>query len=203
MDQRIEGVLFDWGGVLIDNPAPGLMQYCAQSLGVTTERYIQAHKAHGEGFQKGHIPEEVFWQRVCAELDCAEPQTPSLWGQAFRAVYSPKEEVFALVEQLRGTGYKVGLLSNTEPPSVAYFHELHYDKKFDAWTFSCVEGTAKPERQIYEIAVDKLGLDGEQCVFIDDSSTYINGAVEANLKGIVFSSLEQTTQALRKLIDQM
>lgn len=199
MNPRIEGVLFDWGGVLIDNPAPGLMQYCAQSLGVSTERYIQVHKAHGEPFQKGHIPENVFWQRVCEALCCAEPQSASLWADAFRSVYCPKEEIWALVEQLRAGGYKVGLLSNTEPACVAYFDELQYDNKFDAWTFSCVEGTAKPEPQIYEIAAGKLGVECAQCVFIDDSQTYIDGAVATQLKGIVFDSAEQVRQSLQAL----
>jgi len=199
MSQRIEGVLFDWGGVLIDNPAPGLMQYCAQSLGISTERYIQAHKAHGEPFQKGHIPENVFWQRVCATLGVPEPQSASLWGDAFRSVYRPKKEFLALAEELRAGGYKVGLLSNTEPACVTYFHELQYESKFDAWAFSCVEGTAKPEPRIYQIAAGKLGVDCQQCVFIDDSQTYIDGAVAAQLKGIVFDSAKQVRQSLQAL----
>jgi hypothetical protein len=34
METRIEAVLFDWGRVLIENPAPGLMAYCAKALRV-------------------------------------------------------------------------------------------------------------------------------------------------------------------------
>jgi hypothetical protein len=50
MEMRIEAVLFDWGGVLIENPAPGLMDYCAKALGVSVEDYVRAHNQHGEAF---------------------------------------------------------------------------------------------------------------------------------------------------------
>lgn len=198
MNQGIEAILFDWGGVLIDNPAPGLMQHCARALGVSTELYIAVHNAHADAFQKGRVPEKMFWQRVCADLNCPEPAVGSLWGQAFRAVYCPKEEVFALARQLRADGYKTGLLSNTEVPAMEYFFEQHYDM-FDASTFSCAEGVAKPERRIYEIAAGKLGLPCERCAFIDDSPVYANGASEAKMVGVPFSSVEQARQVLTAL----
>ena len=61
----IEAVLFDWGGVLIDDPAPGLMAYCAKALGVPVEDYTRVHSRHAEEFQKGLIEEAVFWRQVC------------------------------------------------------------------------------------------------------------------------------------------
>ena len=90
IETRIEAALFDWGGVLIENPAAGLMSYCARSLGVSVDDYTQAHNRCGEPFQRGSIPEGVFWRRVCDDLDCALPKQASLWGEAFRAVYSYK-----------------------------------------------------------------------------------------------------------------
>ena len=59
----IEAVLFDWGGVLIDDPAPGLMAFCARALGVSMGDYTRTHNRHGEPFQKGLIEEATFWQR--------------------------------------------------------------------------------------------------------------------------------------------
>ena len=75
--KMIEAVLFDWGGVLIDNPAPGLMDHCAKALGVPVEDYIRVHNTHGEPFQKGSIPEGVFWRRICDDLGCSLPRQAS------------------------------------------------------------------------------------------------------------------------------
>ncbi|MEN6575499.1 MAG: HAD family phosphatase [Phycisphaerales bacterium] len=198
METRIEGVLFDWGGVLIENPGPGLMSYCARALGVAVEDYTRAHNHRGEPFQKGLIPEDVFWRRVCDDLGCSLPKQASLWGEAFRAVYVPREEAFVLARRLRKQGCKTSLLSNTEAPAMEFFLELRYDA-FDAATFSCAEGVVKPQREIYEIAARKLGLAPDRCVFIDDKSDFVDGACKAGMKGIVYGSLAQVQQELAAL----
>ncbi len=195
METRIEAILFDWGGVLIDNPAPGLMSYCAETLGVSVADYTRAHNACGEGFQKGSISEEAFWRRVCERLGCPTPKQASLWGRAFREIYSPREEVFALARRLRQRGYKTSLLSNTEAPAMEFFLELRYDA-FDAATFSCAEGVAKPERAIYEVAAGKLGAAMAECVLLDDRIDFVEGARAAGMKGIVYESLDQVTRDL-------
>jgi FMN phosphatase YigB (HAD superfamily) len=198
MATRIEAVLFDWGGVLIENPAPGLMAYCAKALGVAVENYVRAHNAHGEAFQKGWIAEEVFWQRVCGDLNRPLPGRTSLWGDAFRAVYRPREEVFALARRLSEKGRKTSLLSNTEAPAMAFFLELGYDM-FDALTFSCAAGVAKPQREIYEVAAKKLGMAPAQCVLLDDRLDFVEGARNAGMKGIVYESLPQVKGELAEL----
>lgn len=196
MTERIEAVVFDWGGVLIDDPAPGLMRHCAEALGVGVDDYVTAHKQHGEPFQKGQIDESVFWQRVCGDLKQPEPKPGSLWGEAFRAVYAERQEVFDLARRLRTGGYKTALLSNTETAAMAFFQELGYDM-FDALVFSCAEGTLKPERRIYEIAGQKLGTTLGRCAFIDDRQVFVNGAVEAGMKGVLYTDFEPVCQALR------
>ena len=197
MTQGIEAIVFDWGGVLIDDPAPGLMDHCAQALGVGVDAYVAVHKRHGEPFQKGEIHEGVFWQRVCGDLDRPEPEVASLWGEAFRAVYSPRQAVFDLVRQLQETGYKTAVLSNTEVAAMEFFGELGYDM-FDALVFSCAEGTVKPERRIYLIAARQLGVDPERCVFVDDRQVYVDGAVDAGMKGVLYRDFRQVCQALRE-----
>jgi putative hydrolase of the HAD superfamily len=198
METRIEAVLFDWGGVLIENPAPGLMAYCAKALDVPVEDYVRAHNAHGEAFQKGSIPEEVFWRQVCGDLDRPLPRQSSLWGDAFRAVYRPRPEVFGLVRRLRERDCKTGLLSNTEAPAMEFFHELGYET-FDALTFSCAEGVFKPEREMYEVAAKKLRTPASQCVLLDDRLDFVEGARKAGMEGIVYENLPQAELELLKL----
>ena len=198
METRIQAVLFDWGGVLIENPAPGLMAYCAKGLGVAVADYVRVHNAHGEAFQKGRIAEAVFWQRVCGDLNRPLPRQASLWGDAFRAVYRPREEVFDLAKRLREEGCKTSLLSNTEVPAMSLFLKLHYDM-FDALTFSCTEGVAKPQKEIYEVAARKLRVTPAQCVLLDDRLDFVEGARKAGMKGVVYESLPQVEGELAGL----
>jgi len=196
--ESIESVIFDWGGVLIDDPAPGLMKYCANALGVTKEDYIRAHNKFAADFQKGLIGENTFWERICSKLGVLKPKVPTLWADAFKAVYVPREDMFSLAARLRKKGYRTALLSNTEAAAMQYFHQLQYDM-FDVLVFSCAEGIRKPEREIYELTIQRLGSQPRQSVLIDDKQEYINGAKEAGLNTILFEDINQLKIALAKL----
>lgn len=196
--ERIESVIFDWGGVLIDDPAPGLMQYCAQVLAVSKEDYIKAHSKFAADFQKDLISEDTFWERICSRLNVPKPKVNSLWADAFKAAYVPKEDMFSLAARLRKNGCKTALLSNTEAPAMQYFYQLQYDM-FDVLVFSCAEGTRKPEKKIYELTIQRLGSQPGQSVFIDDKPEYINGAKEAGLNTILFENINPLKNALAKL----
>ncbi len=196
--ERINSVIFDWGGVLIDDPAPGLMRYCAQALGVTKEDYIRTHDKFAADLQKGLIGEDTFWERICGELDVPKPKVNSLWADAFEAAYAPREDMFSMAARLRKNGYKTALLSNTEAAAMQFFYQLQYDM-FDVLVFSCAEGTRKPEKKIYELTIQRLGSQPGQSVFIDDKPEYINGAKEAGLNTILFRNVEQVKNELAGL----
>ncbi|MFH1882868.1 MAG: HAD family phosphatase [Planctomycetota bacterium] len=196
--ERIDSVIFDWGGVLIDDPAPGLMRYCAQALSVTKDDYIRTHDKFAADFQKGLIGEDTFWERMSDELDVPTPKADSLWADAFKAVYVPKEDMFSLAARLRKNGCKTALLSNTEAAAMQYFYQLQYDM-FDVLVFSCAEGTRKPEKKIYELTIQRLGSQPGQSVFIDDKPEYINGAKQAGLNTILFRNVEQVKNELAGL----
>jgi putative hydrolase of the HAD superfamily len=191
----IKAIIFDWGGVLIDNPSDELIAYCTEHLKVTKYRFREAHRKFLADFQKGKISEDEWWKKVCFELGVPKPKIQSLWGDAVRCVFSEKKEVFALIHSLRRNGYKIGFLSNTEIPAMDFFHEQGY-KVFDAVIFSCEEGTRKPKRRIYEIALEKLGLKPEEAVFVDDKKENIEGAEKVGIKTVLFENPDQLKEKL-------
>jgi putative hydrolase of the HAD superfamily len=81
---------------------------------------------------------------------------------------------------------------------MAFFLELGYDM-FDALTFSCAEGVAKPQQEIYEVAAHKLGMVPTQCVLLDDRLDFVEGARQAGMKGIVYEGLPQAKRELASL----
>ena len=195
---KIESVIFDWGGVLIDDPRPGLLRYCCKAFGVSLEDYTPVHDSFLDEFHKGKISEERFWRQVADGLGKSIPSPRPQWYEAFRWAYMPKHEMFRLVSSLHDKGYKTALLSNTELPAVDFFHEWGYDM-FDELVFSCLEGVMKPERRIYEITLERLGSKAGQAIFIDDRQDYIRGAKAVGLRTILFSNIDQVGNGLAGL----
>jgi len=195
---EIRSVIFDWGGVLIDDPGPPMARHCSEALGVSQGDFDEAVLRYASDFRKGLIEEGTFWERMCGFLGVALPSDGSLWGAAFKAVYRPKTEMLELVRTLRGSGYCTALLSNTEMPAVQFYWQQGYDC-FDEVVFSCVEHTKKPEREIYELALKRLGCDAECVVFVDDRERCINGAQAVGLSTIWFKSVEQAKVELKQL----
>ena len=196
--EKIESVIFDWGGVLIDDPRPGLLRYCSEAFGVPLEDYTPVHDSFLDEFHKGMISEERFWQQITGKLGKSMPPARSQWYEAFRFAYVPKREMFRLASSLHDKDCKTALLSNTELPAVRFFHEQGYNM-FDLLVFSCIERAMKPERRIYEITLERLGSKAEQAVFIDDRQDYIRGAEAVGLNTILFQSIDQVKGELAEL----
>ena len=195
--ELIKAVIFDWGGVMINDPGPGLMRYCADKFRVTKAQFENTFNQYLEKFQTNSVSEETFWGLLCRDLKKEKPVEVSLWKQAFKTVYRPREKMFALAETLQKNGCKTALLSNTEIPAMDFFLEQKYNC-FDFQLFSCIEGYTKPKKEIYEIAVKKLDCKPQQSVFIDDKIQMVEGAVRAGLNAIAFESIEQVKIELTK-----
>ncbi len=195
--EKIRAIIFDWGGGLIEDPAPRLFEYCAKALGVGVEQYRIAFDICLNDFQTGRITEQQFWFNMTTHLKVPTLHTDSLWSKAFTVAYEPRQEMFALVSRLRETGVKTALLSNTEKPAVELIRKQKYDL-FDVAVFSCLEGVTKPERKIYEITLDRLGTPAGNALFIDDKQDFIDGAQRVGLQTILFKNVEQLKKDLTR-----
>lgn len=194
----IKAVIFDWGGVLIDDPAPGLVSFCAKAFGVTEDEFKAAFQEFEDTFQKGLIEEKELWEKVSIKLNKDVPANKSLWGEAFIAAYRPKKEMFELVKTLQNNGYKTGFLSNTEKVNMEYFFKQNYDM-FDVKIFSCAEGLTKPEIKFYELSLRELSVNGEEVIFVDDKEKNLKGAIKAGLNVILFKTSSQLKTELVEL----
>ena len=189
----IKAIVFDWGGVLIDDPAPGLIKYCGEALGVTESAFLEAQNMHLPKFNSGVIAEDVFWQNMCNDLQVSSPQPPTLWGEAFRKVYAPRSQVFAWAEQLHQQNYIIGLLSNTEPPAMEHFKAQNYEM-FNFTVFSCAEGTHKPDSLIYKKMIEETGVLPEEVLYLDDKEKYVEAARQNNVESQRVRSVEEIKQ---------
>lgn len=95
-------------------------------------------------------------------------------------------EMCNLVRDLCAAGYPVYLLSNV---SLRFAKLKEYFPVFplmQGYVASAEELVCKPNRRIYEILMERYNLSAEECIFVDDLSANVEGAVAVGMQGYVF-----------------
>ena len=108
-------------------------------------------------------------------------------------------EIIEIIKKLKGK-YKLGLISNNAEEWVERIKELvDVDSLFDAAFFSNEVKTAKPDKEIFELCLQRLGaLLPEECVFIDDSDRNVAAARKMGFIAIKFENAELLKKELAK-----
>lgn len=103
-----------------------------------------------------------------------------------------------ILKQLKKAGYPVYGLSNWSAETFPHMRERHdFFDLFNDMVISGEVGHVKPEPQIFQILLDKIGKPAEECLFIDDSLANIQQAQELGFATILFQSPQQLESSLR------
>jgi putative hydrolase of the HAD superfamily len=196
---KIKAVIFDWGGVLIENPTEGILQYSREILGIGTGCMLAAYRKLIPYFQEGKITEEEFWKGVRRRTGAKGGMPVSLWLEAFEHSYVEKKDVFAVAHALHGRGCRTGILSNTEKPARPIMQRDSY-RIFDPVVLSWQVGSAKPQRRIFEALIETLRLDPQEILLIDDVEANIAAAEDLGLRGLLFTDAETLKSNLADLL---
>ena len=103
------------------------------------------------------------------------------------------------VKEIEKKGYKICLLSNTYKPFSIYIKLWGKYRPFKKRILSHQVGHAKPDKEIYELALKKIGLKASEVVFVDDRMRNIKGGEAVGIKGILFKDEKQLRKDLISL----
>ena len=198
--QPVRAVISDFGGVLTSPLFESFAAWQRRS-GLSFERLGQAMADAAERnrlhplyeLEKGTITEAEFLGMLEAELD---PGT-SLSGM--RDVYfehlHPNPAMIDLMRDLRGRGLRMALLTNNvrewEPQWRAKLPEI--DEIFEVIVDSAFVGMRKPDREIYELTLERLGngLEAGECLFVDDVDVNCETARTLGMRAVHYVDADQ------------
>lgn len=138
----------------------------------------------------GKILYEDIIRLIMMELGCSDEEA---YQTVIRRRYETKaacfkylhKELIPLLDKLKEKGYKLGLISNCFSEEVKVIRESCLYPYFDAVVLSYEAGLLKPDRRIYELCVDKLGLSAQDCLYVGDGgSNELVGARECGMKAV-------------------
>ena len=198
----IRAVISDFGGVLT---TPLLHSFVAfqdetgisfESLGKAMQRAAEENGAYPLfELERGRITETEFLDLLRDQLEPELGHRPEL--HRFRDIYfdalDPNEPMVELMRDLKRRGYRMALLTNNvrewEP---LWRSMLPVDDIFELIVDSGFVGMRKPEREIYELTLDRLGgVTASECLFIDDTDLNCDAARELGMAAVNFKSNEQ------------
>jgi HAD superfamily hydrolase (TIGR01509 family) len=162
-------VLFDLYGTLVVADERPLSRRLPAALGVSRAAWMDVLR----GLLTTAIDDDdAFVGALARSLAPARPDAEAVCRGLLRAELDAVHLVpgaVSLLNFLRRRGLKLGLVSNLASPFKGAVSRLGLDALFDAFAFSCDEGVAKPEPEIYRRALARLGAEAGATLFVGDS----------------------------------
>lgn len=196
----IDTVIFDLGKVLVEfQPVEGM-----RKLGFTEEQIqvIVEKIFSGLWEECDRIPysDEEIRALFKSRVPGMEALIDKMWDNVtvFTYVYSYSRQ---WIQSLKDMGLKVYILSNYGKQAFE-INSKKYDflELADGMVISYQVEMVKPDSRIYEILLDKYGIDRTKAVFIDDRQLNVDGAKAVGLNAILFENYEKTSARLLELI---
>ncbi len=192
-------LFFDWGGVVADDPGDEFLAELLQDLGASPEQIQEIFQLYMKQFMRGDISEDEYWNELRVNYGFKIHESISEKFKKWSGLIA-NQDILALVDEAKDKGWQVAILSNVIQPTYKVLKDAGFYDTFDGVIASCTEGYAKPEANIYQIALERLGATPEESVFIDDKQANLDPAIAMGFKVILAKNPEQIIRDVRAAI---
>lgn len=190
---KLRAVIFDYGNVICRPPSEQQLSDAAELCGLSVDDFVAAFWRKRREYDRGSDA-RAYWKdiaessgRVFDEALIAEMMRREVdfWGRF-------DDRVLSWARDLRAAGLRTSILSNL-PRTLGerLRSEPGFLEHFDQVTFSYELGFIKPEAPIYQHAIEGLGVEPAEALFLDDRPENVEGARAAGIHAEVFNSWEE------------
>ncbi len=198
---EIKVVFWDLGGVIVRTEDRSKRERWEHRLGMEPrqlDRLIFGGDA-GRKAALGELSMDEVWEWVRQELDLSQDDVQQL-ARDFWQGDDLDTELVAFIRGLRAQ-FLTGLISNAwlELREMLESH-WHIDDAFDDLVISAEVGFVKPDPAIYNLALDRLNVEADHAVFVDDFTQNISAATELGMHAVHFTNPNQAMADVNQII---
>ena len=184
---RIEAVFLDLGNVLAFHDDPVLFGRMAAWGGADPAEIRARMLELWEPINRGTLTGDELRRAVCRAAGSDAPMAAEPFFELWNCHFRVHTEVLPMVEALLAK-VKVLLLSNT--------NELHWRhvrplipqfERFHGLVISCELLLAKPDPEIFKVALQMASVQPEQAAYFDDVPRFVEAACALGIHGRVFT----------------
>ena len=178
----IEALIFDIGNVLVPfdwQPFRTRLQAGCSNLTPDAEKEFRQLIVR---FDVGEMGGETFSRLAIRTIGFQgdEREFTSIWNSIFGSNPRMERSILALKDR-----FPLFLLSNTSDLHLAYLMQNYAVlQHFADGVFSFRARCAKPDRKIFETAIQQFGLKPENTIYVDDLAPNVRSALDIGLKAI-------------------
>lgn len=218
--ERLDAVLFDAGGVLVDLDYSYLRRLIGPVVGEVEESALSHAEAHArleinrtvrDGGRTSHAWRGYF-HIILGRVGVPEHQHDTLIDSLQEAhtrfgLWSVAcEGALEAVRAIRAQGFRVGVVSNAEGQIEGSLGHAGFGGLFETVVDSQLVGVEKPNPEIFRIALKRMSLRAESTLYIGDlPEVDVKGARAAGLSAVLLDRhdlyLEETMPRVRQLRD--
>ncbi|MHB8303179.1 MAG: HAD family hydrolase [Acidobacteriaceae bacterium] len=190
-------VLFDYGLVLSGPAEPAARARLLELTGLETDVFDAHYWKHRPDYDRGTLNGTTYWQTFARDtaLTLRPEQIEALIEQDVLLWASLNPVMLDWVLRVQAAGLKTAILSNMGEELLAHMRKnFRWLDSFDHHTWSCELNLIKPEAAIYTHALQSVGVQPEEALFIDDKLENVLGARTLGIHALQFT----TPEALRR-----
>jgi epoxide hydrolase-like predicted phosphatase len=196
MGENIKYVIFDAGGVLIDDENITAFNKVNEKLGKrvmipTRFRYLNT--------LSGKMSEADYFNFLSGRSGIPAIKIRNARTSVFLRFLRIRPDVLKITEKLRKKGYKTAIISNTSFASKRLNIKRGLYFGFSPVILSCDVHCLKPFPEIYEIAMKRIRAKTQECVYVDNWKRGMIVPRKMGMHTIHFENASQLAYELKKL----
>jgi putative hydrolase of the HAD superfamily len=199
-------VVTDFGGVLT-TPLIEAFTRANAEIGIPAAALrdamrLSASRAHEPPLftlERGQMTEDEFTRDLGESLAevLGHPIDLDGYGARLMGSLERNEPLIAYYRGLHARGVRLAILTNNVREwQPIWRSRLAADDLFELIVDSGFEGVRKPEPEIYALALERLGLPGDACAFVDDLEVNLPPARDAGMHAIHYRDADQAIAEL-------
>jgi FMN phosphatase YigB (HAD superfamily) len=194
-----KAVVFDWGNVLAVPDLSIAVDFICRTFDFSETEFERANLERRKAREDGKSDSE-FWMGLAQKKDLQLPNDwPDLYMSVLKTSLGIDQAMYALVDELKNTRIRVGLLSNIDNRYiVSVIRDFGLYEPFDPCLLSSEIGVEKPHLRAYQILLEQIDCLPKDVIFIDDLPENITAAKGAGIDAILFKSAHQIREELFK-----
>lgn len=194
-------IFFDWGGVIADDGGDNFLSELIKKYGASDDQVKEILNKYWYALVRGQLPFVEFWNILKINYRLNFNDTVSRDFKEWPGLKA-NSDMLNLVDTLTKKGYKTAILSNIIEPCYDMLATSGLYNHFGNGNViaSCKLGYAKPETEIYELALKMLHTTANQSIFIDDRKWNLDRAIDLGFTTILAVSSEQIISELQALL---